>query len=200
MSKENKTGLFPRLFIAIQVPRKCREHIYEKLLPLSEPSGDKYAAVKRIPPDNIHITLKFLGSTNAAKIDKIKNAISQTADSVKKFYYTIGEFPGAFPSLKAARIVYVPIVQGSEQISEIFSLIEDNLSKIKIRKEQRKFLVHITVARLKDMTDITGKISGINTGFYEPVPCSHIALYESILKPAGAEYNIIEEFELKKKL
>jgi RNA 2',3'-cyclic 3'-phosphodiesterase len=141
--------------------------------------------------------LKFLGSTNIEKITKIKKAVSLTSENFKKFYYTGGHCPDAFPSLKAARIVFVPVAQESECLEKLFSLLEDNLGKVKIRKEKRKFVSHITVARLKNIQDITEKLAAINTKYPEPLLCSHIALYESILKPAGAEYDIIEEFELQ---
>ena len=198
MSKENKTSLFKRLFIALPVPRKYREHLYEKIMPLGMKLQAADSTIKTVPAENLHITLKFLGSINIEKIEKIKKAASLTAGNSKKFYYTAGDSLDAFPSLKAARVVFVPVVQGNACMEKLFSLLEDNLGKIKIRKEKRKFLGHITVARLKNMRDITERAAAVSTKYPEPLLCSHIALYESILKPSGAEYNIIEDFKLEK--
>ncbi len=197
MPDENKTSLFKRLFIAVPVPRNYREFLYKKIIPLSKHMQAADSKVKIIPAENLHITLKFLGNISIDKISKIKKAACLTSKNFKKFYYTCGNFPDAFPSLKAARVVFVEVAQESECLEKLFTLLEDNLSKIKVRKEKRKFVSHITVARLKNIQDITRKAAAINIKYCQPLLCSHIALYESILKPAGAEYNIIEEFELQ---
>ena len=100
-----------------------------------------------MPASNIHVTLRFLGNIN--KIGKIEDAVKITAGSFKRFRYRITGRVNAFPNLRSARVVFLEIGDGDLQISEIYNLLENNLSKIKIRKEGRKFISHITIARIR---------------------------------------------------
>ena len=89
------------------------------------------------------------------------------------------------------------IGSGGEEISGIYKQLEDNLERIKIRKEKREFSPHITIARLKDKKNIENLIKEYKMNKIEELDCSNITLFESQLKPHGAEYSIIGEFGLK---
>ncbi|MBN1299162.1 MAG: RNA 2',3'-cyclic phosphodiesterase [Actinobacteria bacterium] len=175
------------------MPNLVREYLYSNILNLN--NGDK--TIKYILPQNIHLTLKFLGNTSLLKINKIKEAVKLTAAGFNKFYYSFEKTIEAFPSLKEARVIFLPLKEGGGRINDIFKVLEYNLSRIKIRKEKRKFVAHITLARLKNPSSIEKEARGIVFKNDSPVLCSSIAIFESILKPQGAEYSVIEEFELK---
>lgn len=183
-----------RLFIAIDIPEYVKKYIYKITSNLFK--GDK--DIKIVSYSNIHITLKFLGNTNLSKIEKIKQAVKKTADSFKNFSYEIKENLGAFPTPENARVVFVEVGNGAGNISNVYNKLEDNLSKIKIRKEKRKFIPHLTVARIKGRKNVGDiiKKAKINHPISQ-MNCSKITLFESKLKPEGAEYIIIDEFGLE---
>ena len=89
------------------------------------------------------------------------------------------------------------ILQGKYQT--VFNSLETNLAKIKIKKDERKFIPHITIARIKENlnTGTADLIKKVSFNFKGSIICSKITLFESRLKPSGADYIILEEFALK---
>jgi 2'-5' RNA ligase len=182
-----------RLFIAIDIPGHIKDNVYDYTKNLFKENGH----IKLVSAPNIHITLKFLGNVNIDKIEKIKKAIKETADKFSRFEYEINGKINAFPSPGNARVIFLEIGSGGERISEIYKQLEDNLERIKIGKEKREFFPHITIARIKDKKNMKHLISEYKLDKIERLDCSNITLFESQLKPHGAEYSILGEFGLK---
>ena len=113
------------------------------------------------------------------------------------FKYEINGKINAFPSPHNARVIFLEIGSGGKEISEIYKQLEDNLSRIKIKKEKREFSPHITVARIKNKKNIEQFINKCKINKSGRLDCSNIALFESQLKPHGAEYTVLGEFSLK---
>ena len=182
-----------RLFIAIDLGIDIKTLLFDITSGLNRKDRD----IRPVNADNIHLTLKFLGDVYSNRIDKISRTLKETAGSQKSFSFSIGERFEALPGIKSARIIYAPVSKGSESIENFFEALEENLSKIKIRKENRKYISHITVARIKNKKDITGLLESIRPVSFEECRFDKVTLFESILKPSGAEYTILDEYELK---
>ena len=191
--KEDKHSFEKRLFIAIDIPETVKNDIYSCAAGLF----GKDRSIRIVPASNIHVTLRFLGNTNIGKIEKIEKAVKMTADSFKRFKYMITGSVNAFPGLSSARVVFLEIGDGNIQISEIYNLLDNNLSKVKIRKEGRKFSPHITIARIRDKKNIEELAGSRQVYQSRQLDCMDITLFESRLKPFGAEYAVIGRFSLK---
>jgi len=101
---------------------------------------------------------------------------------------------GAFPTRKKAKVLWIGIDKGKENLVELFSIIENKVAAIGFKKEDRKFHPHITFARVKK-----GKYSlpeGIDFSF-DPFPVNEISLFKSTLTPNGPIYEIISEVPLR---
>lgn len=182
-----------RLFAAIILPADLRMQLFDSIKGLAR----QYPEIRPIAAENIHLTLKFLGSRGTFMVRKIAAAMRNTAQDFESFSFTAASIAGAFPDSSSARILFVPVEGGAGQVDNIFNILENNLLKVKIKKEEREFIPHITVARINDNLNITDLVKKITYNFKEPVNCSKISLLESRLKPSGAEYVILEEFALK---
>ena len=193
MLDENKNKNEKRLFIAIDIPELIKDNIYNFAKTLL--AEDRQ--IKVVHTRNIHITLKFLGNMNIGEIEKIKKAIKETADTFDKFKYEVNGIINAFPNPCNARVVFLEIGSGGKEISEIYNRLEDNLSRIKIRKEKRNFSPHITIARIKDKKNIEKLINNNKMNPTSLLDCPGITLFESRLKPHGAEYIILGSYSLK---
>jgi 2'-5' RNA ligase len=191
--KEDKEILEKRLFIAIDIPDEVKSKIYD----FTSDLFGRNRGVRVVPAPNIHVTLRFLGNTGINKIRKVENAVKMTADSLKKFKFRMTGRVGAFPSLSRARVAFMEIDEGDTQISEIYDLLNNNLSEIKIRKESRKFIPHITIARIRNKRSIEEFVASDTGGPEGWLECSGITLFESKLKPQGAEYYAVGRFDLK---
>ena len=191
--KEDKKNFERRLFIAIDIPEFIKDNIYNFTVALLKEERQ----IKVVSAPNIHITLKFLGNINTGKINKIEKAIKETADTFRRFKYEINGKINAFPSPNNARVVFLEIGNGGRQISEIYNELENNLSRVKIRKEKRKFFPHITIARIKNKKNIEQLVNNHEMDSVDRLDCLEITLFESRLKPKGAEYTILNKFSLK---
>lgn len=191
--KEDKKNFERRLFIAIDIPEFIKDNIYNFTVALLKEERQ----IKVVSAPNIHITLKFLGNINTGKVSKIEKAIKETADTFRRFKYEINGKINAFPSPNNARVVFLEIGNGGRQISEIYNELENNLSRVKIRKEKRKFFPHITIARIKNKKNIEQLVNNHEMDSVDRLDCLEITLFESRLKPQGAEYTILNKFSLK---
>lgn len=190
---KNKSDMQKRLFIALDIAEGVRRYLYEIAVKLNKEEND----IRKISFSNIHITLKFLGSVNINKIDKIISAVKKTADNFEHFYYRLADRLDAFPGLLNAKVIFVPLKEGNENVIKVYNDLENSLSKIKIRKEKRNFIPHITIARIKNRINIEKIVNGLRVYKQGRINCNKIVLFESILKPTGAEYNIVKGCQLK---
>ena len=191
--KEDKNNFEKRLFIAIDIPEFIKDNIYNFTVALLKEEKQ----IKVVSAPNIHITLKFLGNINTGKVSKIEKAIKETADTFRRFKYEINGKINAFPGPNNARVVFLEIGNGGRQISEIYNELENNLSMVKIRKEKRKFFPHITIARIKNKKNIEQLVNNHEMDSVDCLDCLEVTLFESQLKPKGAEYAILNKFSLK---
>jgi len=194
-SKSSKTSISKekRRFIAIDLPDDLKSSLYSE----TKDYFSREKAVRIIPAENIHLTLKFLGDTKSTKIPEISKAINEAAGNFDSFDFKVSSKLEAFPSSKSARILFAGVGNGSDLIKDFFKNLENSLSKIHIKKEERGFVSHITVARVREKINLSDMISVFELSFSKTVHCKKITLFESILSTAGSRYIIIEEFALK---
>jgi RNA 2',3'-cyclic 3'-phosphodiesterase len=182
-----------RLFIAAGISKDLKQDIYDH----TARTFSDHDNIRIIPPENLHITLKFIGYAGDRTAGEIKRITGEAVCGYKSFEYTVKRHLDAFPHTKKASIVFLGIKKGSESLSGIFDSIEERLALYGLEKEKRKFHPHITAARIKkpiDITDVTGIPFSCREKTYR---IGHVSVYESILDRKGARYIIIERFVLK---
>ncbi len=186
-----------RCFIAAELDK----HIKQKLTDaqnLFRNLDGKFSWTKR---EQMHLTIKFLGSVPDSKIDELKRTISIALDnaSIKPFEFSVNGL-GSFPPARSPKILWVGVEQKSELL-RLYDAIENELNSIGFPREQRKFTPHLTIARIKSKinTNACLKIIENNANFSAGNQrIEHITLFSSELKPSGAIYNIIERFNLSR--
>jgi 2'-5' RNA ligase len=182
-----------RIFIAIEINENIRKAIFKQ----SMKAFSSHDYVRIIPPDNIHITLKFLGDTRDEDIGKIIRAVSAAASVHKSFDYSLEEKIGAFPDTEKAKIAFIGIKRGRNNISSLYKSLEDKLSGLGIKKEKRRFHPHITIARIKKPVNIGSIVLDPASLPAYDMEAVSVVIFESILGRGGARYIIIERFVLK---
>lgn len=186
-----------RAFIAIGLPQEIKESLTQLQQELKATQAD----VKWVRPDNIHLTLKFLGEIDDTALEKITDIINGVAGKISAFKLRINSL-GAFPKIDSPRVIWVGVDAGDKEVKEIATQLEGKIEKLGIPKEDRPFSSHITIGRtksglnrqnlvgvLKDKFDLGGK----NLEFF----ASKITLFKSTLSPKGPTYEILKEVNLK---
>lgn len=174
-----------RTFIALELSAEIREELSRLHGEFKKTDAD----VKWVKPENIHLTLKFLGNVDEAKIEKIKNALGEISGREKPFEISLSGL-GAFPNLNYPRVVWVGIDKGSSEAEKIAGLIADSMEKLGFPKEERPFSAHLTLGRVKSGRNKAGLKEKISSLSVQPKSCAvnHITLFQSTLTPAGPIY------------
>ncbi|MFW5707502.1 MAG: RNA 2',3'-cyclic phosphodiesterase [Bacteroidota bacterium] len=187
-----------RLFVAIKVvPEqtllKALESIQQKL------SADSINWVK---PDNLHITLKFLGDTPEKKIPSIIGALHKSTDTLYPSEFFVEGF-GYFGNLRFPRVLWMGIMERDQNnLEKVYAGVQKNLEPLGFPAEEHFFKPHLTIGRIKNISDtrILRELEGIfSTLPFQKVPVDSFSLYESKLTPSGPVYSLVEKFTFSKK-
>ncbi len=181
---------YKRLFIGIKLADEICNYFYNLTLKLSSENIN----IKPVPEQNIHITLKFLGNIKKDEIDKICKTISSSLKSKSDFKFNIGNSLDGFPEFSSSRILYGVIREGSKKIEELYYAIENSLAGIGLEKDIRKFIPHITIARMKSPVNFAVLTANIQLKEFKNNICDKVILFESILSRRGPDYLIEKEF------
>jgi 2'-5' RNA ligase len=186
-----------RLFIAVELPPTARKAVHQ----LGSRVFNNFGDVRSIKAANIHITLKFLGNIFTDNIDLISDTISSVAASFNNFSFEIDGKIDAFPNKKRARTVFSSIGEGKLEFKLLYLSLEESLQRdcrqFGVKGGSNDFIAHMTIARVRHPGDITYAIREAGTIPLIRIECRSIALFESILDPAGVRYTKLREFSLK---
>jgi len=177
-----------RGFIAIDIEAGPKIIKFEELI---KKTG---ANVKLVEPENIHITLKFLGNTDEERIADIKKIIKSVVEDVKPFKISL-EGTGVFPDKNYIKVIWAGI-KNSEKIEKIAEEINEKLSKLGFKKDKRKFSAHLTIGRVKTakhkdkLLQILDKYKDFKFAEFE---VKSIELKKSQLTPNGPVYTTLAE-------
>ena len=135
-----------------------------------------------LPLKNLHLTIIFLGYLNLEDFLKLKE-IFKSINLGKRLELKIKKIDYGPPARKRMIWLYLEKNQDLEKLKE---MIEEKLNQANIsyHREEREFLPHISLARLKKMKDFPEIKEELNW----QVVFNELVLYESILKPSGAHY------------
>jgi 2'-5' RNA ligase len=135
-----------RCFIAIELPDGVKRGLRELQAQLKAGSS---APVKWVDPENIHLTLKFLGNVAADRIDEISLAMTEAARGISSFPLEVKEL-GVFPNPSRVQIVWVGLGGEVDKLARLQQRVESNLEKLGFPPEGRRFTPHLTLARVRD--------------------------------------------------
>ncbi|MDD5745919.1 MAG: RNA 2',3'-cyclic phosphodiesterase [Candidatus Omnitrophica bacterium] len=186
-----------RAFIAVEISKDFRQEVNLIQKTLQKKLTGTIAWVK---PDNIHLTLRFLGHISDAQIKEIQAIIADIAGNINQFNIDMGAL-GAFPDIANPRVLWVGIHFGFNELNRINALLEEKLESISFGIGEKYFHPHLTIARIKHLDDRKALKSAADEikprgGVFSVV--DRIVLFQSILKPEGAVYTKIFEAPLKK--
>lgn len=189
-----------RAFIAIDLPHPIQEAIEKQTSRLRQAAGD--GLVRWIPPQNIHLTLKFLGNIAASHMDFLKQLLHQTADSHQPFDVQIGGI-GSFPNSKLPRVLWAG-VHAPADLASLQKNIEAGAARLGYEKEARPFSPHLTLGRVRqgidprDLQKISAALNGIQIGNIGSARVDAVHLYKSELRPEGSLYTKLFSAPLSK--
>lgn len=179
-----------RLFVAVDVPVDVLELVERVAKPLqSSIEGARWTARA-----GRHITVKFLGYTDAGLLDELKRALAGCSGHAPTPIRLAGL--GAFPSAKRARVVWAGIDDLEGLLAGLAAGVSRALEPLGFEPEKRSFSPHLTLARLRAPGSVEAALAAAPTLASRPFEAGSFALYRSLLHPRGARYQRLCEFRL----
>lgn len=182
-----------RCFIALEIPDHVKTRIsglIGSLKPLSR-------AVRWVRPENVHLTLKFLGEVPERLLPDINEAIAKAVSGHEPFALS-ARGTGAFPSKSRPRVVWAGLVE-SNGLMRLHEDIERAMERLGFIPENREFRAHLTIGRVKGSGGLSGLMRELEShaevefGKFE---AGEIVLMKSDLLPSGAVYSVLSAFRL----
>jgi len=176
-----------RTFIAFKLP----EHVISLLQSVQQELISYGFKVRWVRPENIHLTIKFLGNIHQTDLNKISGALLESAKTHGPFSFSAKGL-GIFPGLSRPQVIWVGFAGEIERISRFQQHLDQSLSALGFPKENRPFQGHLTLGRFKGKTHTGKLVDALNaqSGFEsEPVTIDRVILFKSDLNPSGPIYS-----------
>jgi 2'-5' RNA ligase len=179
-----------RLFIAIEIPQSVRSTFASLLKDFSSIAPQ----VKWVRAENLHVTLKFMGETQSAKLGPLQNALSavRSADPVNLEFRGLGFFPHE----KRPRVFWAGM-EASANLKTLAEEIDQTTHPLGFSLEERPFTPHLTLARFQPPgipPKLLQAIQEKSAQAFGSLRTGEFHLIESKLKPTGAEYTTVQTF------
>ncbi len=175
-----------RLFVALDLPWEVRRQLSQLATALP--------GARWLPPENLHITLRFLGEMPAHRAEELDHALAALRG--KRFNLQLGGV-GVFEKAGRPQTLWAG-VERSPQLDHLQAKIETAVQRIAFEPERRRFNPHVSLARLDNAP--AGKLvewlQRHNLLRAEPVPVEHFTLFSSRLGKDGAAYTAEVEYPL----
>lgn len=183
-----------RCFIALNLPVEIKTEFKRIQDILKE--KNKSTRITWVKPDVAHLNLHFLGDLDDNKINQLKNNL-KLLEGKFGFISLALTGVGAFPNLKDPRILFLGVKhQGENNLIKLYQEIGKMLNSQNLRVENRPFIAHLTLGRIKD-TSFKQQINLIGEEMKDiEFKINFFDLMESVLKPDGPEYKIIQSYSL----
>jgi 2'-5' RNA ligase len=182
-----------RTFIAVELTGEIRtvlEDIQNRLKTF-------HADVKWVEPQNIHLTLKFLGDVKSKDIPLLTETLTAALKGTTPIPTELAEL-GAFPDLRRPRVLWAGLKDEDGRIAQLAAAIEEVLGKIGYKKEPRDFKAHVTLGRMRSLKNIAPLVKELQEYRFPrtfPQVIAGITLFKSTLTSSGPLYEILKKFD-----
>jgi 2'-5' RNA ligase len=180
-----------RGFIAIDIATTPHILSFEKEI---QKTG---ADVKLVEPNNIHITIKFLGDTDENHIDAIEQSMKESVLGVNPFPITL-KGTGVFPNQNYLKVIWIGILDEGH-IKTISQTIDNKLALLGFKKENRGFSPHLTIGRVrtaKKKEQLLSVVAHQKETEFAVQTVQSLYLKKSELTPQGPIYTTLREVPL----
>jgi 2'-5' RNA ligase len=179
-----------RAFIAVDIES---EEFRNQILEIQKKLLDIGADIKPVTPENIHLTLRFLGEIETTLMEKIIDMLR-----IIKFqpFEIRLKGTGAFPSIRKISVIWIGLERGQEELTRISKLLESQLRKFGFPQDKKGFSPHVTIARLRSGRNkdaIADLLYESKEKLYGSMIAHSIRLKKSVLTPQGPIYSTIYE-------
>ena len=181
-----------RAFVAVALPSEVQaaiEGLQQELKP-------QRLNLRWVKPENIHLTVKFLGDIGTGEVENVKQVIADTARTLRPLQLR-AQGIGVFPGPRRPRVLWVGLAGDTEALGALARDIDSRLADLGFARENRPFKAHLTIGRFKKdghPGDVAGALERHRDFAAGTFPVGAIHLFRSQLRPEGPVYTQLSEF------
>ena len=181
-----------RAFIAIEIPGEIKKQIAGQTDELRRLVGH---SVRWVTPENIHLTLKFLGDISSANIGFLAQTLKTEVGQFLPFEIC-AESLGAFPNLRRPRVIWIGL-NAPPELQRLQHHLEIATARLGYASDDKAFSPHLTIGRIRDqlahgeVQALRDALENIKVGPLGKFPVKSVHLFQSELKPGGPIYTCL---------
>ncbi len=179
-----------RTFVAVEIAPDVRSRITELITRLR--SSD--AKVNWVAPENLHLTLKFLGDQTDEEVATVCQAVQQAATTVPAFAFHCRGV-GAFPNMERPRTLWMGVRDGTDALRQLQQAIDQQLARHRYPSERRGFQPHLTFGRVRsggaamgELAELLAKAQDMDGGVSI---VDEVLVFASYLQRGGPQYEVL---------
>lgn len=180
-----------RLFVALEPNAKVVANLTELVRRLRP-----VAPIRFVHPQNMHVTLKYIGDWREERLDEVVRALSEVRSTMPLNVPLAGL--GFFPSIRAPRVFWVG-AEPTAALRQLASSVDAVLQPLGIAPEVRPYTPHLTLGRVLDgdaLDELHQTVEDLPSRDFGTITPDRFVLFESSLTDDGPIYRKVVEFPL----
>ena len=187
-----------RLFVAIPILGEVAQEIVAIQHKLAAAIG---ASVRWTKPEQLHLTLRFLGSVREEQIANLTPALERACSGVAPIELMLSNL-GCFPSRSQPRIIWAGVSNGAQELTQLAERVRTGTATFGDSRDSKPFVPHLTIGRSKDPGSSDRRVGEIiyseNPKRFGMLHVSELRLMKSELSRIGSIYSVIARPPLRK--
>lgn len=190
-----------RAFIAIELPQVTLDALADVQARLEHYVPPD--SVRWVKPNNIHLTLKFLGQVPTAQVDAITSAVRHAVTTLRAFPFEVMR-AGCFPNARRPRVIWVGVDEPTGALQALQRAIEAAVAPLGYPGEPHAFQPHLTLGRAArdvkpaDLHRLGDAVASARIGLLGHVHAEEVVLFQSDLAAGGSIYTALARLPLAK--
>jgi 2'-5' RNA ligase len=185
-----------RLFCAFELTDSLRARIQQHIHKLRDAIPDVAASWSR--PENIHLTVKFFGNVDPARVPVISAAAERVVQEFAPIQIAVGN-TGVFPRPSRPQVLWIGVEDSSGKLLELQQQLENQFAGEGFQKEDRAFRPHLTIARVRKPQGAS-RLGHTHLGMTfsnAPLTLMELILFRSELSSKGSQYTALSRHRLE---
>jgi 2'-5' RNA ligase len=182
-----------RLFIAVEPPPPVRRRLAAIQAEMKRLAGRNADDVRWVGPENLHVTLQFLGAVPEERVEAVKAAVAAACAGAAPLHLEL-RGAGAFPHGRKPRVLWVGLGGDVDRLTALAASIGHALAPLGFPPEERAFSPHVTLGRSREPRGaprLAAAIAGTAAAAGPSWTIGDVHLVQSHLSPRGSRYETI---------
>ena len=182
-----------RLFVALEPPEPVRRRLAAMAVELRRSAGRAADEIRWVPPENVHLTLQFLGAVPDERVPAVEEAVRAAAAAARPLSLEV-KGAGGFPNARRPRVVWAGLAGDVAPLAALVADLGRRLAPLGYPPEERPFSAHLTIGRARETRGapgIAGALASAAEAAGAPWRATELVLFESHLSPKGPRYEAL---------